>query len=232
MISAPMMPSIRSNTMVAKLHFLYKTVAPGTGKYYIGVHTSIRPYSDNYQGSGDWVKDCGEKGIHLITGILDFFPSAREAYMKEATLVTWERIWNDPLMMNRICGGMGGWKGMTPEKCAERNQRSHSENERMKRSETLTNYYKAVSHHTTGIPKSAEQKLEMSKSQRGRTFSAESRAKMSATHKARIALLGIKPVPPCMKGVKRNLKEVECPRCGFRGKGGNMTRYHFDNCKN
>lgn len=22
-----------------------------------------------------------------------------------------------------------------------------------------------------------------------------------------------------------------CPYCGFVGAGGNMTRYHFDNCK-
>jgi hypothetical protein len=40
-----------------------------------------------------------------------------------------------------------------------------------------------------------------------------------------------KPVPPCMKGRRRNLKLVECPKCGFRGKGGNMTRYYFDKCK-
>ena len=25
--------------------------------------------------------------------------------------------------------------------------------------------------------------------------------------------------------------EVECPHCGLVGRGGNMTRYHFDNCK-
>lgn len=29
----------------------------------------------------------------------------------------------------------------------------------------------------------------------------------------------------------RVLKERECPHCGKKGKGGNMSRYHFDNCK-
>lgn len=29
----------------------------------------------------------------------------------------------------------------------------------------------------------------------------------------------------------RNLKLVLCPHCGREGKGGNMSRYHFDNCK-
>ena len=33
------------------------------------------------------------------------------------------------------------------------------------------------------------------------------------------------------KGVKHNLKEVTCPYCNKIGKGPNMTRYHFDKCK-
>lgn len=32
-------------------------------------------------------------------------------------------------------------------------------------------------------------------------------------------------------GQKLNMKLVKCPQCGKEGKGGNMTRYHFDNCK-
>ena len=30
-------------------------------------------------------------------------------------------------------------------------------------------------------------------------------------------------------GVK--MKHKICPHCGKEGRGGNMTRYHFDNCK-
>ncbi len=33
---------------------------------------------------------------------------------------------------------------------------------------------------------------------------------------------------PANKGIK--MKERVCPHCGKRGRGGNMTRYHFDNC--
>jgi group I intron endonuclease len=33
-------------------------------------------------------------------------------------------------------------------------------------------------------------------------------------------------------GEKKNLKEVTCPYCNLIGKGPNMTRYHFDKCKN
>jgi hypothetical protein len=218
--------------MAEKTYFLYKTVAPSTGMYYIGVHATRKPFDDRYQGSGDWIKECREIGVHLITGILEFFANEQDAYAKEAAIVTWAKIHSDPLLKNRVPGGFGGWPAMTPEKCAQRNRRVHTDEERKKRSDSLTAHYKNAPHHTTGKPKSATQKLEMSKSQRGRTFSAETRQKMSDTHKARIALLGIKPVPPCLKGVKRNLKEVECPQCGYRGKGGNMTRYHFDKCKN
>jgi hypothetical protein len=210
-----------------KTYLLYKTICPSTGQYYIGVHATRKPYMDGYQGSGDWVKECVGRAVHLITGTIEFFDSEEAAYAKESTLVTWAKIHSDRLMMNRIPGGLGGWQGMTPEKCAKRNRREQSDTERQKRSDTLTAHYKTVPHHTTGKPKSASQKLEMSKSQRGRTFSEVTRKKMSESHKVRIALLGVKPVPPNMAGVKRNLKLVECPRCGFRGKGGNMTRYHF-----
>jgi hypothetical protein len=218
--------------MTEKSYFLYKTVDLSTGNYYIGVHATRKPFADNYQGSGDWIKECREHGVHLITGIIEFVGTERDAYTREAAIVTWARIHTDPLMKNRVPGGFGGWPAMTPEKCAERNRRIQTDEERKKRSDTLTAHYKTVPHHTTGKPKSAEQRLEMSKSQRGRTFSAETRKKMSDSHKARNALLGIKPVPPITKGLKRNHKERECPICGILGKGGNMTRYHFDNCKN
>ena len=34
------------------------------------------------------------------------------------------------------------------------------------------------------------------------------------------------------KGNKYNIIERTCPHCNKTGKGSNMTRYHFDNCKN
>jgi hypothetical protein len=33
-------------------------------------------------------------------------------------------------------------------------------------------------------------------------------------------------------GIKHNIKIVVCPYCGITGGGGNMSRYHFNNCKN
>lgn len=34
-----------------------------------------------------------------------------------------------------------------------------------------------------------------------------------------------------IKGI-RNIKQITCPHCGKIGGGGNMTRYHFNKCKN
>lgn len=34
------------------------------------------------------------------------------------------------------------------------------------------------------------------------------------------------------KGIKKGpYLESICPHCNFKGSGGNMKRYHFDNCK-
>jgi hypothetical protein len=33
------------------------------------------------------------------------------------------------------------------------------------------------------------------------------------------------------RGVSKTLNLVTCPHCGKSGKGGNMTRYHFDKCQ-
>lgn len=32
-------------------------------------------------------------------------------------------------------------------------------------------------------------------------------------------------------GKKKNAKQVVCPNCGLEGKGPNMSRYHFSNCR-
>ena len=35
----------------------------------------------------------------------------------------------------------------------------------------------------------------------------------------------------CITGTKVNHPLRKCPHCGIEGKGANMTRYHFNNCK-
>lgn len=64
-------------------------------------------------------------------------------------------------------------------------------------------------------PFSEEHKRKISEKRKGKTHSLEVRQKMSNSR----------------KGVSKTLKLVTCPHCGKTGKGGNMTRYHFDKCQ-
>ena len=64
-----------------------------------------------------------------------------------------------------------------------------------------------------GKPHSDETKQKISDAGKGKTHSAETRQKMSDAKKG------------------KTHKLVTCPHCGLVGRGGNMTRYHFDNCK-
>jgi hypothetical protein len=63
--------------------------------------------------------------------------------------------------------------------------------------------------------RSDETKQKISKSRIGTCHSEETKQKMSAVR----------------KGVTKTLNLVVCPHCNKSGKGGNMTRYHFDNCQ-
>ena len=64
-------------------------------------------------------------------------------------------------------------------------------------------------------PRSEETKQRIAQTRTGKTHSEETRLKMSDKR----------------KGVSKTLNLVTCPHCSKSGKGGNMTRYHFDNCQ-
>jgi hypothetical protein len=63
---------------------------------------------------------------------------------------------------------------------------------------------------------SADHKAKLSEAHRGKTLTQEHREKLSK------AKLGIKRAP---------YAEKICPHCGYTGRGGAMSRWHFDNCK-
>ena len=79
-----------------------------------------------------------------------------------------------------------------------------------------------------GREHSDETKAKIAAKAKGRIVSTETRAKMAATARA------IGKIPPESAGMKKgyNYTLTTCPHCGKEGGGGNMKRYHFDNCKN
>ena len=67
----------------------------------------------------------------------------------------------------------------------------------------------------------------------GKKHSVESIERMSKTHTGKT--MSKEAIQSRLDTIAKNnkpriLKLVTCPRCGLSGKGGNMSRYHFDNC--
>jgi hypothetical protein len=65
----------------------------------------------------------------------------------------------------------------------------------------------------------------------GKKHNDEAKLIFSKTHKGKIPWNKGLIMPEDYSGKIRVLKVVICPHCNLIGKGGNMTRYHFDNCK-
>lgn len=88
-------------------------------------------------------------------------------------------------------------------------------------------------------PFSIEWREKISISNKGKTASSETRKKMSESNKGKnLGKPGPNPGIPRSDEVKRKISETKrnapdliCPHCGKIGKGGNMKRYHFEECK-
>ena len=86
-------------------HYTYKIVEDCTGKYYLGMHSTL-DINDGYSGSGFIVcnifRKNGTKGYTKY--ILNFYNSREELIDAEAELITMNEV-NDPLCYNLILGG-------------------------------------------------------------------------------------------------------------------------------
>lgn len=84
-------------------HFVYLTLRPDTGEYYIGKH-STENLEDSYIGSGSWPRQIAEENAQVERVILDFYETAEEAYIGESEHLG--DLWkNDLLCMNKMPGG-------------------------------------------------------------------------------------------------------------------------------
>lgn len=91
------------------IHYIYKIINIINNKYYIGMHSTF-DLDDDYFGSGKYLwrslKKYGKENFKKE--ILEFLPDRKSLIKREKELVNKELI-KDPLCMNLMQGGKGGW---------------------------------------------------------------------------------------------------------------------------
>jgi hypothetical protein len=220
-----------------KYYFIYLTKNLINNKCYIGWHATNNLF-DNYIGSGKILKKAIKKygSENFINGIIEF-SNEKEILKKE---IYWIKEMKTlyPNGYNLTLGG----EGSLGRKCSKktRNKISISNKGHKPSEETLKKLslsHKGIKPWNTGKTFSKEYKIRMSNSckgiNKGRIISKETRKKISLATKGikKLSEKQKKQISLRHKGSTHNLIEVICPYCGLKGKGGNMTRYHFNNCK-
>lgn len=92
-----------------KYHYLYKTTNLINGKYYIGIHSTYK-IKDGYLGSGTrlWNSIYKYGKENFVKEELEFFENREELLQREKEIVN-EQCLQDPLCMNLMIGGKGGF---------------------------------------------------------------------------------------------------------------------------
>jgi hypothetical protein len=137
--------------------------------------------------------------------ILAEFFNPSHAYSFEQQLIY--DNWDNPLLLNGHCNiGKNQFRPSGPSPKKGKPGKPHSDETRQK----LSDAKKGKPNGRKGKPHSDESKKKISDAKKGKPNGK--RGKTSGKQQ--------NPAP-----------EVECPHCGLVGRGGGMTRHHFDNCK-
>lgn len=101
-------------------HYIYKTTCSVTGRYYVGMH-STNNLEDEYLGSGKqlWYSIRKHGSENHTREILEFLESREALRNREHQLVNTDLL-NDPMCMNLITGGEGGWQPSKQKEMSER----------------------------------------------------------------------------------------------------------------
>lgn len=236
--------------------YIYKTTNLINNKIYIGLKTKSVNESENYLGSGVVLKHAIKK-----YGKANFKKEILESDISDFDLLCKREIYwieyynsmNASIGYNRTTGGNGvsGYemkesvrsarskfsKGRKwyhhpdtnknvfvknkPDVYVKGRYLSEEEKDILTKTHKGKNVYfskehkKKISQSLTGKKLSKDHKMKISESKRG--------SKLTEEHKMNISKSGT--------GVKKNWSNRTCPHCGLTGKGPNISRYHFDNCK-
>ena len=188
------------------LGYVYMTTNTLNGKYYIGSHAGSNP---NYMGSGTALKRAFAKyGIEYFTKEVLYYCDDFKEH-EEALLIAIDAA-KDPQMYNLINSGTGGCLGLkhSSETLAKMRAAHLGKTVTAETRAKLSVAHSGHLNHRYGKTHTAETRAKMRAAQLGKTHTAETRAKM-----------------------RRPQPKVACPHCLKKGGVSNMTRLHFDNCK-
>jgi hypothetical protein len=191
-------------------HYTYNIINKTNGKYYIGMRSSeVNPVEDigiNYFGSSkskELNEELNNDKSNFIYHIIKTYDSREDAYKDEERIHQKFNVSKDPMSYNIQNAGYSGF---------DRHGIPNSEEAKQKISKSMKEYFKKNGHWKQGSVDSEETKENKRQAQLGRKHSEETKDK----------------IRQAISGYKHEVKT--CPKCGISGKGGNMKRYHFDNC--
>lgn len=219
--------------MEFKPTYLYIKTHNDTGLKYFGksVKTTVEEV-EKYKGSGiKWANHLREFGNNVTTEIYGYYEykheckSAARKFSIDNNIVE-SNEWANDIIENGLNGGplCGDKNGMYGKKHSEESAykcgnafrgKERPEHAELMKGENNPMYGK--SNHTHGLKRRAAEVLN------GNTYEEIFGEEYAKELKEKLSL--------AQKGKKHNLKEKTCPHCGKIGKGPNMTRYHFENCK-
>lgn len=217
-----------------KYYFIYEIKNILNNKSYIGWHATDN-IDDNYFGSGKYLKRAINKyGINNFEKIIIEQCKENNILQKEIYWIK-EKKTLSPFGYNLTLGGEGSLGRLCSEETKIKIKKSLTGKKasietclklsNMHKGKKVSNYKSHPLSEVTkqklriiksGKPLSEHHKKQISLATKGiKKISEEQKTKISLRHKGSI----------------HNLKEKKCPHCGLIGKGGNMTRYHFNKCK-
>ena len=188
--------------------YIYKTTNTLNGKIYIGLSTRKVEDSTDYYGSGTLfyrsLKKYGKENFTKEILVRDIEDKKQLAQLEIDHIKEYNST-DKNIGYNLTLGGEGtlGIKH-TPETIEKIRSYLLNQPDELIKKRALAN---------TGKIRSEETKAQTSETMKGRVYDEERCAAMRGPHG------------------KIKLKSSTCPHCNLTGRSGNMTRYHFDNCK-
>jgi hypothetical protein len=201
-----------------------------SGKQYYGVRTAnkLPPKDDlwnTYFSCGVRVKQLIKTdGKNSFSVKIDkTFVTAEEAIKYEKQYLESLNLPNDHWLNLNISGAIVETPEVTERRRKAQTGKKHSSESRKKRSEAMKKFW--------SIESNKQKALGANNHWYGKTHSDDTKHKLSK-------LASSRPRKPHSEETKQKMSAPRspyvllcCSHCGKEGRGGNMTRYHFNNCK-